>query len=64
MEKQMEKIRTSITKQNLEYINEYNMSITKLINNLITKMRIKDALKGEQNELQENIQELIRKSKK
>jgi len=60
----MEKIRTSITKQNLEFINNNNMSITKLINNLIEKMRIEDALKGEQNGLQKNIQELIQKSKK
>ena len=60
----MENIRTKITSDNLDYINRNNMSITKLINNLITNMRIKDAHNGDENELLQNIQELIRKSKK
>ena len=57
-------IRTKISDENLKFINKYEMSVTKLINNLIEEMRIKDALKGENNELQKDIQELIRKSKK
>lgn len=60
----MEKIRTSITKDNLEYINNNDLSITKFINNLIEQMRIKDALKEDHDELQNNIQELIRKSQR
>lgn len=60
----MEKIRTSITKDNLTFINKYNMSITKLINKLIEEMRIKDALKGEDVELRKYLQELIRESQK
>ena len=50
----MEKIRTSLTKENLSYINSKNMSITKLINKLVENMRIEDALKGEENELRIN----------
>lgn len=60
----MEKIRTSITVENLEFINKYNMSVTKLINNLISEMRIKDAHNGDDYELRKSIQEVIRKSKK
>ena len=59
----MEKIRSALTKKNLEFLNRKGLSITKVLNNLVEYMRIKDAL-GEENELYKDIQELIRKSKK
>lgn len=60
----MEKIRTSLTKENLSYINSNNMSVTRLINIFIEKMRIEDALKGKENELRMDIQTIIRESQK
>ena len=60
----MEKIRTNITNDNLEFTKNNNLSVTKLINNLITYMRIEVAHKGDDNELQKNLQRIIHDSRK
>jgi len=57
-------IRTKLTKNNLEYINTNDISVTKLINKLIEKLRINDAHIGDENELQKDIQKIIRECKK
>ena len=59
----MEKIRTTITKENLKFLNKNELSVTKALNNFIKYIRIKDEL-GEDNELQKDIQGLILQSRK
>jgi UV DNA damage repair endonuclease len=60
----MEKIRTEITSENLKFINSNNISLTRVVNKLLELMRIEDAHIGVENELQKNLQRIIRESKK
>ncbi len=59
----MKKIRLEITDANLECINSIEGSLTKKINYLISYLRIKDALEGDQNELHQYIQKSIHEGK-
>lgn len=65
----MERIRVRLTKENLNFINSNNLSITKFINNIIESIRPYEAPKKEETheqnkEIQIMVQKLIRQSKK
>ena len=59
----MFKIRTEMTDENISFLNKHDLSVTQVINNLVTLLRINDAL-GEENELSKTIQAVIHQSKK